>query len=139
MNIALKRKKRAKRVHFQVRKACKNAALPRMIVYKSNLHLYVQIVDDRAGETLVSYSTLQEAKSISRTDTPKTAGTSDSAQKDSRKNMANKKQAALIGKVIAEKSLKAGIKKVAFDRGCRAFHGCVAEIARSARENGLTF
>jgi len=90
---------------------------PRLNVYRSTNHIYVQIIDDEAGKTLVSASS-KEIKDIKK----------------------NKKDiAAMVGKLAAEKALKSGIKKVVFDRGGYKYHGRVKNLADSAREGGLEF
>ena len=88
----------------------------RLSVFRSNSHVYAQIIDDKEGKTLVSASSLEtkDSKKSKKTDAAKA-----------------------VGKAIAEKALKAGIKEVAFDRGRYRFHGRVKAVAESARENGL--
>ena len=90
---------------------------PRMTVYRSLNHMYVQIVDDIAGRTLVSASSIQ-AKMPSG---------------------GNKDAAAAVGKDIAQKATGAGLKKVAFDRNGFKFHGRIKALADAAREAGLSF
>jgi len=91
--------------------------VPRLNVFRSNAQIFAQIIDDENGTTLVSSSSL-ELKI---------------------KNGGNKEGAALVGKDIAEKASKAGIKKVVFDRGGYAYHGRVESLAEAAREAGLEF
>jgi large subunit ribosomal protein L18 len=91
--------------------------VPRLNVFRSNAQIFAQIIDDENGTTLVSSSSL-ELKI---------------------KNGGNKDGAALVGKDIAEKASKAGIKKVVFDRGGYAYHGRVEALAEAAREAGLEF
>lgn len=94
---------------------------PRLSVYRSLKHIYAQVIDDSAGRTILSASSLDP--SLSR-----------------KKGSGGKKGAAsLVGKVIAEKSLKSNIKKVVFDRGGRIYHGCIKAVADGAREGGLDF
>ncbi len=92
-----------------------------MSVFRSNKHVYCQLIDDQAGKTLVSASTRDK-------DLRSTIG-----------NGGNKDAAAALGKIIAEKSLEAGCKRICFDRGPSRFHGRVAALADAAREAGLTF
>ena len=94
---------------------------PRLAVFRSNNHMYAQIIDDTVGNTLVSASTLQ---------------------KDVKANLEktnNVDAAAYLGKVIAEKALEKGIKDVVFDRGGFIYHGKVQALADAAREAGLEF
>lgn len=97
------------------------AECPRLAVFRSNNHMYAQIIDDTAQNTLVSASTLQ---------------------KDVKANLEktnNVEAAAYLGKVIAERALEKGIKDVVFDRGGYIYHGKVQALADAAREAGLNF
>src|SRR5260370_29184193 len=94
---------------------------PRLSVYRSLKHIYVQVIDDAQGKTLASASSLE---------------------KDLRKQIksgGSKESALLVGKRIAEKSVRLNIKKVVFDRGGNIYHGCVKAVADGARQNGLEF
>lgn len=93
----------------------------RLVVYKSNSHIYAQVIDE-AGATVLAY-----ASSLSK----------DLA--DSIKNGGNVEAAKLVGKNIAEKAKVAGVTTVAFDRSGFRYHGRVKALADSARENGLVF
>ena len=97
------------------------AQCPRLAVFRSNKHMYAQIVDDVAGNTLVSASTLQaDVKAgLQYTD--------------------NIEAAAAVGKAIGEKAVQAGIKEVVFDRGGFLYHGKIQALADAAREAGLEF
>ena len=97
------------------------AECPRLAVFRSNKHMYAQIVDDIAGKTLVSASTLQAdvKEGLEYTD--------------------NVEAAARVGKVIGEKAVQAGIKNVVFDRGGFVYHGKIQALADAAREAGLEF
>jgi large subunit ribosomal protein L18 len=107
------------RRHLRVRKKVTGDALrPRLVVNRSAKHIFVQVVDDTAGRTLVSASTLDE--SIKSADGDKTA------------------KAKLVGALVAERAKTAGISAVVFDRGGYQYHGRVAALADSAREAGLT-
>ncbi|MCI8938795.1 MAG: 50S ribosomal protein L18 [Dorea sp.] len=94
---------------------------PRLAVFRSNKHMYAQIIDDTAQITLVSASTLQKdvKANLEKTD--------------------NVEAAAYLGKVIAERALEKGIKDVVFDRGGFIYHGKVQALADAAREAGLNF
>ena len=107
----------------RVRKAVRAAAngRPRLSVFRSSKQIYAQIIDDAAGQTLAAASTVE---------------------KDVRtglKTGADVDAATLIGKLIAERALKAGVTKVVFDRGSYMYHGRVKALAEGAREGGLEF
>jgi large subunit ribosomal protein L18 len=97
------------------------AERPRLAVFRSNNHMYAQIIDDSVGNTLVSASTLQKEV---KAELEKTN---------------NVDAAAYLGKVIAEKALEKGIKEVVFDRGGFIYQGKVKALADAAREAGLEF
>ena len=92
---------------------------PRLSVHRSGRHIYAQIIDDVAGKTVASASTL--VKDIKA----KTGATADAA--------------AAVGKAVAERAKKAGVSQVIFDRGGFLFHGRVKALADAAREGGLEF
>ena len=97
------------------------AQRPRLSVFRSNNHMYAQIIDDTVGNTLVSASTL------------------DKAVKAEVEKTNNVDAAAYLGKVIAEKALDKGIKTVVFDRGGFIYQGKIKALADAAREAGLQF
>jgi large subunit ribosomal protein L18 len=97
------------------------AERPRLSVFRSDKHIYAQVVDDHAGRTLVS------------------AGTTEKDVRGDLVNGGNVKAAVLVGKTIAERAKAAGITKVAFDRGGRMYHGRIKALAESARKAGLQF
>ena len=104
------------RIHDRIRrKLAGTAERPRLNVYRSLNHIYAQVIDDQAGQTLVSASTIKM----------KTGG-----------NVAAAKE---IGKAVAEKAVEKGIKKVVFDRGGYLYHGRIKALADAAREAGLEF
>ncbi len=106
------------RRHSRVRKNVSGTTeVPRLNVFRSNAQIFAQIIDDVNGNTLVSSSSL-ELKI---------------------KNGGNVEGAKVVGKDIAEKAVKKGIKKVVFDRGGYEYHGRVEALADAARENGLEF
>ena len=109
------RLKRHKRVRGKI---SGTAERPRLAVYRSNAHISAQIIDDVAGVTLVSASTLE---------------------KDFEGNGGNKVAARAVGKTIAERATAKGITEVVFDRGGYLYHGRVSELAEGAREGGLKF
>ncbi len=94
---------------------------PRLAVFRSNNHMYAQIIDDKAGNTLVAASTLE--KDV----------------KSELEKTNNVDAAAYIGTVIAKRALEKGITTVVFDRGGYLYHGKVAALAEAAREAGLVF
>lgn len=89
---------------------------PRLTVFRSNKQIYAQLIDDVSGTTLASAGSLKEKSSSNKTE-----------------------QAKNIGKQIADKAIKAGIKKVRFDRNGYLYHGRVKSLAEAAREAGLEF
>lgn len=108
--------------HARVRKKISGTPdRPRLCVYRSNAHIYAQLIDDVAGVTLASASTMEKdvASQIAELD-KKGAG-------------------KLVGKLIAQRALEKGIKDVVFDRGGYIYTGRVAELASGAREGGLNF
>ena len=108
--------------HYRLRNHISGTAeRPRLAVFRSNNHMYAQIIDDTVGNTLVSASTLQ--KDV-KAELEKTN---------------NVDAAAYLGKVIAEKALEKGIKEVVFDRGGFIYQGKIAALAEAAREAGLEF
>ncbi len=108
--------------HARVRKKISGTPdMPRLSVYRSLNHIYAQIIDDTKGVTLVSASTVD----------PNLKGQLEEASK--------KGASKLVGKLVAERALQAGIKQVVFDRGGYVYTGRVAELAAGAREAGLDF
>ena len=113
------RKVTRQRRHLRVRRKISGTSeCPRLCVYRSNSNLYAQIIDDVAGNTIVSSSTLD---------------------KDIKTKAANKQAAKEIGMAIAKKAAEKKIKTVVFDRGGYIYHGVVKELAEAAREGGLEF
>ncbi len=108
--------------HMRVRNhLAGTSARPRLAVFRSNNHMYAQIIDDSVGNTLVSASTVE--KSV-KAELEKTNDVD---------------AAAYVGKVIAERALEKGIKSVIFDRGGFVYHGKIQALADAAREAGLEF
>jgi large subunit ribosomal protein L18 len=97
---------------------------PRLSVFRSVTHIYAQVIDDLTGETLVSASTVE----------PSVKGALDKAARGG-----NLKGAEAIGKVIAERSIEKGIKRVVFDRSGFLYHGRIRAVADAARKAGLEF
>lgn len=124
MALLNKNEARQKR-HTRVRKRVHGSmARPRMNVYRSSNNIYVQVIDDVAGTTLASASTLDASL---RTD------------KASKSVGGNIEAAKAVGKLIAERAKAAGIERVVFDRGGYLYHGRIKGLADAARENGLEF
>lgn len=107
----------------RVRRAIKKVAngRPRLSVHRTGKQIYAQIIDDVNGVTLASASSL------------------DKDLRGDIKSGANVESAAVIGKIVAERAVKAGVKEVVFDRGQYMYHGRVKALADAAREGGLDF
>ncbi|MCX6258802.1 MAG: 50S ribosomal protein L18 [Bacteroidia bacterium] len=119
--MALTKQERRFRIKKRIRKLISGSAeKPRMSVYRSNRQISVQLIDDLSGRTLASASSL--IKEISET-----------------KEINKSGKAGLVGKLIAERALKAGITDVVFDRNGYLYHGRVKKLAEAAREGGLKF
>ena len=115
MKAAVRRKRHVRKKTFGTPER------PRLSVFRSNRHIYAQIIDDTAGATLVATST--NSKELR-----------EQAQKK-----INKTVAAAVGETLAKKALDVGIKCVCFDRNCFKYHGRVKSLADAAREAGLAF
>ena len=111
--------RRAQRNRIRLRKLA-NGRL-RLTVFRSSKFIYAQIIDDTAGKTLVQASSQEDVV------------------KKEHKTGADKAAASLVGKLIAERASKEGVKDVVFDRGAYIFHGRVKALAEAAREGGLSF
>lgn len=112
----IKKEKKIRR-HRRIRtKISGTKKIPRLAVFRSNKHIYAQLIDDKEGRTLVSASSLEikEKKDKSAT-------------------------AYLVGQLIAEKAKKIGIERVVFDRGGFKYHGRIKKLAEGARQKGLIF
>ncbi len=114
---ALRRIKRHKRVRNGM---TGTPTRPRLAVYKSLKHMHVQVIDDLAGKTLASASTIESAAGL--------AG-----------KTGNSAAAAAVGKLIADRAKKAGVTQVCFDRGGFKYHGRVKALGDAARKEGLKF
>lgn len=115
-NSNVKRQKRQLKVRKNISGTPES---PRLNVYRSLNHIYAQVIDDVAGKTLVSASTLDKDLSLSST--------------------GNKEAAREVGKAVAKKATEQGIEKVVFDRAGYLYHGRIKELADGAREGGLRF
>jgi len=111
--------RRQRRTRFNVKRLA--VGKPRLSVFRSGRHVYAQVIDDEQGRTLAAASTVE---------------------KDLRgklKSGADKDAAAVVGRAVAERAIKAGISQVVFDRGGYVYHGRVKALADAAREGGLKF
>jgi large subunit ribosomal protein L18 len=111
--------KRAQRVRRQLKKVAGERL--RLSVHRSSKNIYAQVIDDAKGHTVAAASTL------------------DKDLKGSLKTGADSAAAAAVGKLVAERAVKAGVKEVVFDRGPYIFHGRIKALADAAREAGLSF
>ena len=114
--MTTKKVERRIKIKFRIRKNVNGTAeRPRMSVFRSNKQIYVQVINDLTGKTLVSASSL------------------------GMETMPKKEQAAKVGELVAQKDLEAGITQVVFDRNGYLYHGRVKELADGARKGGLKF
>ena len=119
------------KVHTRIRKKLMGTEeRPRLNVYRSLNHIYVQVIDDLHGKTLVSASTAEGQKA---------EGKKAEGDKKARPTGGNVASAKAVGKVIAERAKAKGVTKVVFDRGGYLYHGRVKAVAEAAREAGLKF
>ena len=119
--MALTKRSRRQKIKQRIRKHINGTdARPRMTVFRSNKQIYVQLVNDLTGETMVSASSKNK----------ELAG---------KKDISKSEQAKLVGKLIAEKSIAKGIESVVFDRNGYLYHGRIKLLAESDREGGLKF
>jgi len=115
-----KRQSRLRRAR-KARSHIRRLGMPRLTVHRSGRHINAQVIAPEGGEVLAAASTLQ---------------------KDVREGLegtCNKDAAAAVGKIVAERALKAGVKEVAFDRSGFKYHGRIKQLAEAAREGGLQF
>ena len=113
------RKAEVKRRHLRVRRKISGTAeCPRLCVYRSNINLFVQLINDVAGNTLVNASTLDKEIKVKHS---------------------NKEAAKEVGTLIAKRALEKNIKTIVFDRSGYVYHGVIKELAEAAREGGLKF
>ena len=124
-DISTTRRLGKKRRHFRVRKRVTGTpARPRLVVTRSSRHITAQIVDDTAGHTLASASTLEV----------ELRGAKSSGEGGDKSAMARQ-----VGALVAARAKEKGVDTVVFDRGGNAYHGRIAALADGARENGLVF
>lgn len=116
--LALQERRRA-RLRYQLK--VKGGGRARLSVFRSGRHIYAQVIDDTAGRTVASASSLEKTL------------------RDALKTGADKDAAVTVGKLVAERALAAGVSAVVFDRGPYLYHGRVKALADAAREGGLSF
>ncbi len=115
----IEKKEIRKRIHVRIRRKLRGTTeRPRLAVFRSVAHIYAQVIDDVAGKTLVSAS---------------------SVDKGAKTNGGNVAAAKTIGKLVAERAKEKGVKQVVFDRGGYQYHGRIKALADAAREAGLEF
>ena len=111
--------RRRRRLRYQLR--LKGHGRPRLSVFRSGRHIYAQVIDDEQGRTLAAASTLEKET------------------RDRLRTGADKAAAAVVGRMLAERAVAAGVTRVVFDRGPYLYHGRVQTLADAAREGGLSF
>ncbi|HAC65608.1 MAG TPA: 50S ribosomal protein L18 [Cyanothece sp. UBA12306] len=120
--MKLTRKQLVHRRHRRIRKKVSGSKdCPRLAIFRSNLHIYAQIIDDVAQHTIAAASTLEPEL------------------KQSLSSGSNCEASAAVGKLVAERALAKGIEQVVFDRGGNLYHGRIKALAEAAREAGLQF
>ena len=120
--MKMTRRESTRRRHARVRRTVTGTSeRPRLAVFRSNQHIYVQVIDDTAQHTLVSASTV------------------DPEVKDKIESGANCEASTEVGKLVAQRAIAKGIQRVVFDRGGNLYHGRVKSLAEAAREAGLEF
>ena len=99
-----------------------SSARPRLAVFRSNKHIYAQVIDDDAQQTICSASTVDKE-----------------LKEDKEKLSSNCSSSSIVGKLLAKRAMKKGVKQVIFDRGGNLYHGRVKALADAARDAGLNF
>lgn len=118
--MAVSKQERRQKIKLKLRKRIKgNPQTPRLSVFRSNAEIYAQLIDDKAGKTLLAVGSVE--KSIKGAKATKI------------------EKAKLVGKLIAEKAVATGINEVVFDRNGFLYHGRIKSLAEGAREGGLKF
>ncbi len=121
LDVSKRERSRVRRHHRVRLRVYGTPDRPRLNVFRSNVHLYAQVIDDTTGRTLASASTL------------------DKEIKGKLKSGANLAAAVAVGRLVAERALKANLTAVVFDRGGYRFHGRIKALAEASREKGLKF
>ena len=110
--------RRRRRVRYQIRQV--SSGRPRLSVFRSGKHIYAQVIDDAAQQTIAAASSVESASG-------------------GQKKTYNVEAAATVGKLVAQRAVEKGVKQVVFDRGGYLYHGRVKALAEAAREGGLEF
>ena len=119
----LSRKLQTQKRHRRLRRfLAGNETRPRLSVFRSNNHIYAQVIDDNAQQTICSASTIDKE-----------------LKEESDKLSSNCNSSTIVGKLLAKRAIKKGIKQVIFDRGGKLYHGRVKALAEAARKAGLKF
>jgi len=121
LDVSKRERSRVRRHHRVRLRVFGTAQRPRLNVFRSNTHIYAQVIDDTTGRTLISASSL------------------DKELKGKVKNGGNVTAAAAVGRLVAERALKANVRAVVFDRGGYKYHGRIKALAEASREKGLKF
>ena len=119
----LSRKLKTQKRHKRLRRLLiGDATRPRLSVFRSNIHIYAQVIDDSSQKTICSASTVDKE-----------------LREKSEKLASNSNSSSIVGELLAKRAIKKGIKQVIFDRGGNLYHGRVKALADAAREAGLEF
>ena len=118
LETTIRRERRQRRIRAKI---AGTAARPRLNVFRSNRHIFAQIIDDSKGHTLVAASTLDADVRVKAAELKK------------------KDEAKAVGKLLAQRAIEKGFKQVIFDRGGYQYHGRIKSLAEGAREGGLEF
>ena len=110
--------RRRRRVRYQIRQV--SSGRPRLSVFRSGKHIYAQVIDDAAQQTIAAASSVE-------------------SRNGGQKKTYNVEAAATVGKLVAQRAVEKGVKQVVFDRGGYLYHGRVKALAEAAREGGLEF
>ena len=120
---SLSRKKQTQKRHKRLRRFLTGTQdRPRLCVFRSNNHIYAQVIDDDAQQTICAASTVDKE-----------------LKKDSDKSSSNCASSSAVGSLLAKRAIKKGVKQVVFDRGGNIYHGRVKALAEAARKGGLKF
>ncbi len=119
----ISRKLQTQKRHKRLRRYLIGSSVrPRLAVFRSNNHIYAQVIDDDAQQTICSASTVDKE-----------------LKEDERKLSSNCSSSSIVGKLLAKRAIKKGVKQVIFDRGGNLYHGRVKALADAARDAGLNF